>query len=355
MSLVSLGRRGRIVALASCALLLVPSFAMAKPGGGKSFGSRGAKTNQSVPATNTAPTAAQPVQRSATPGGAGPATAAPAAAARPAAAAPAAAAAQAARPSFARNMMMGIGAGLLGAGLFGLLSGAGLFSGLGSLASFFGLLMQLALVGGLVWLAFRFFRRRQEPAMAQAGAGAPMGAVNPMSAMNLQQAPQAMAREGLTPQAMGAAAGVATGVAATPAGSDTVGLTGEDFGVFERLLSEVSTAYSQEDLAALQRYATPEMVGYFADDLKENASRGLVDRTSEVKLLQGDLAEAWVEGDVAYATVAMRFEAINTMADRKTGKVVEGNATIPQQSTELWTFACRRGASWQVSAIQQPN
>jgi predicted lipid-binding transport protein (Tim44 family) len=351
MSLVSLARRGRMVALASCALLLVPSFAMAKPSGGKSFGSRGAKTNQSAPSTNTAPTAAQPMQRTATPPGAAPATAAPTAAA-PAgaarAAAPAAAAAQAAKPSFARNMMMGIGAGLLGAGLFGLLSGSGLFSGLGGMASILGLLMQVALIGGLVWLALRFFRRRQEPAMASAGA--------PLNAMNLNQAPQPMAREAMAPQNMAPQAmGAAAGVAATAAGSDTVGLTGEDFGVFERLLSEVSTAYSQEDLAALQRYATPEMVGYFAEDLKENASKGLVDRTSDIKLLQGDLAEAWVEGDVAYATVAMRFEAINAMADRKTGKVIEGNATIPQQSTELWTFACRRGGSWQVSAIQQPN
>jgi predicted lipid-binding transport protein (Tim44 family) len=355
MSLDSLARRGRMVALASCALLLVPSFVMAKPSGGKSFGSRGAKTNQSAPPTNTAPTAAQPMQRTATPPGAAPATAAPTAAspataARPAAPA-AAAAAQAAKPSFARNMMMGIGAGLLGAGLFGLVSGSGLFGGLGGMASILGLLMQVALIGGLVWLAIRFFRRRQEPAMASAGA--------PMRAMNLNPAPQPMVREAMTqqnmvPQAMGAAAGAA-GVAATAAGSDTVGLTGEDFGVFERLLSEVSTAFSQEDLAALQRYATPEMVGYFAEDLKENASKGLADRTSEIKLLQGDLAEAWVEGDVAYATVAMRFEAINVMADRKTGKVIEGNATIPQQSTELWTFACRRGGSWQVSAIQQPN
>lgn len=341
MLLVSLARHGRIVAIASCALLLVPSLAMAKPGGCKSSGSRGAKTHQAAPSTNTAPTAAQPMQRTATPG-------APAAAV-PAAAGAAAAAAQAARPSFARNMMMGIGAGLLGAGLFGLLSGSGLFSGLGSLASFFGLLLQVALVGGLVWLAIRFFRRRQEPAMAAAAPGVSL------NRLNRDQVSQPMARESMAPHAMGAAAGATAGVAATPAGSDTVGLTGEDFGVFERLLSEVSTAYSQEDLAALQRYATPEMVGYFAEDLKENASKGLADRTSEVKLLQGDLAEAWVEGETAYATVAMRFEAINVMADRKTGKIVEGNATIPQQSTELWTFACRRGGSWQVSAIQQPN
>jgi predicted lipid-binding transport protein (Tim44 family) len=28
-----------------------------------------------------------------------------------------------------------------------------------------------------------------------------------------------------------------------------------------------------------------------------NASKGMVDRISDVKLLQGDLAEAWREGD----------------------------------------------------------
>lgn len=349
MLLTSLAKHSRTVAIASCALLLVPSLAMAKPGGGKSSGSRGAKTYQAPPSTNTAPTAAQPMQRSATPApvGGAPAAAAPTAARPAVPAAGAAAAAQAAKPSFARNMMMGLGAGLLGAGLFGLLSGSGLFSGLGGIASIIGLLMQVALIGGLVWLALRFFRRRQEPAMAQAG----MSPARPVT-----EAPQ-MAREMQAPHAaaMGAAGGAAAGAAQAVAGSDTVGLTSEDFGVFERLLSEVSTAYSEEDLAALQRYATPEMVGYFADDLRENASKGVVDRTSGVKLLQGDLAEAWVEGDIAYSTVAMRFEAINTLADRKTGKVLEGNASIPQQATELWTFACRRGESWKVSAIQQPN
>ena len=43
--------------------------------------------------------------------------------------------------------MMGIGAGLLGAGLFGLLSGAGF----GGLAGFIGLLFQAALIAGAIW------------------------------------------------------------------------------------------------------------------------------------------------------------------------------------------------------------
>ena len=42
-----------------------------------------------------------------------------------------------------------------------------------------------------------------------------------------------------------------------------------------------------------------------------NASRGVVNQVSDVKLEQGDLAEAWREGNVDYATVAMRFRLVD--------------------------------------------
>ena len=163
MSLISLARRGRAVALVTGALLLVPLVAEARPGGGRSSGSRGSFTNSAPPSTNTTPGGAQTFQRSAPSSPASPSMAGPSAAG--------AAAAQAARPSFARNMMMGIGAGLLGAGLFGMLSGSGFFSGLASLAGMLGFVLQLALIAGIVVLAIRFFRRRSEPQLA--GAGAP--------------------------------------------------------------------------------------------------------------------------------------------------------------------------------------
>ncbi len=163
MSLISLARRGRYVAVIASALLLVPVLAEARPGGGKGAGSRGSRTEQAPARTDTAPNGAQPFQRSAQPSPAAPA----------AAGAASAAAAQAARPSMARNLMMGLGAGLLGAGLFGLLSGSGFFSGLASMAGMLGFLLQIALIGGAIWLALRFFRRRSEPQMAAAG-GAPL-------------------------------------------------------------------------------------------------------------------------------------------------------------------------------------
>src|SRR5262249_25111624 len=117
--------------------------------------------------------------------------------------------------------------------------------------------------------------------------------------------------------------------------SDDVGIGNTDYDAFERLLGEIQTAYSNEDLNALRTHATPEMVSYFSEDLAQNASRGVVNRTSDVKLLQGDLAEAWREGSTDYATVAMRFALNDVMVERTSGRVVEGG---PQEVVESWTF-----------------
>jgi predicted lipid-binding transport protein (Tim44 family) len=138
--------------------------------------------------------------------------------------------------------------------------------------------------------------------------------------------------------------------AARASGTDEVGTTPEDFNVFERLLGEVQAAYGAEDLAQLRTRVTPEMLSYYSEELAANASRGVVNRISDVKLLQGDLAEAWREGDVDYATVAMRYSLNDETVDRASGRVVEGG---PDEATEVWSFMRRRGGAWLLSAIQQ--
>ena len=147
--------------------------------------------------------------------------------------------------------------------------------------------------------------------------------------------------------------GGGSGAAASTArasGTDEVGLTPEDFNSFEKVLGEVQAAYSAEDLGRLRRLATPEMVSYFAEDLAANASKGVINRVSDVKLLQGDLAEAWREGDTDYATVAMRYSLDDQTVDRDSGRVLEGG---PDEATEIWTFMRARGGHWLLSAIQQ--
>src|SRR5205823_14170081 len=126
-----------------------------------------------------------------------------------------------------------------------------------------------------------------------------------------------------------------------------------DYDAFERLLGEIQTAYGTEDLGALRTRLTPEMLSYFAEDLAANAGRGVINRVSDVKLLQGDLAEAWREGDAEYATLAMRFSLIDQMVDRASGRIVEGDPSRPTQATELWTFRRAPGGPWMLSAVQQ--
>lgn len=306
-----------LTAFAALAMVLVPVLVEAKPGGGSSSGSRGSRTYSAPAPTQTAPNAARPMERTATQ----PTAPQAGAAARPGMP-------PQAQPQ--RSFMGALAGGLLMGGLIGMFLGGGLLGGAGGFAGMLGMLLQVALIGGLIWLAFRLFRRRQ-PAPAIAG-------------------PSGYARQ-MEPDPVG---GAATAGSAYAAPTRDVQLTQQDFQAFEQSLIEVNAAWSRRDLKGLRDFATPEMVGYFANDYRDLDARGWRNETRDVRLESGDLSEAWHEGGLDYATVAMRFSLLDATFEEATGKVVEGSTTERQTSTELWTFV-RSGPQerWLLSAIQQ--
>jgi len=298
-----------IVAIASLALLA--DLADARSGGGRSIGSRGTNTYSAPPTTSTAPKTAAPVERSMTQKST-------------TAQSTAGAATQASRFGGWKGLLLG---GLIAAGL------ASLF-GFGALASVLGFLLQMALIGGIIYLgylAFQYFRNRgTQPALATAAAGAGQAPRN----ANYRDAAGAL----------GGGAGSAL----------TIGP--DDYDAFERLLGEIQTAYGRNDLDALGDRVTPEMLSYFAEELDANAKKGVRNEVSQAKLLQGDLAEAWREADGEYATVAMRYSIVDATVEAASGRVVSGSTTTPEEVTEVWTF--RRPGNgtarqWELSAIQQ--
>jgi predicted lipid-binding transport protein (Tim44 family) len=294
-------------------------MAFARAGGGFSGGSRGMRTFSAPSATRTAPTAA-PIQRSMT---------------QPRATAPAANAAT--RPGlFGGGLMGSLAAGFIGAGLFGLLFGHGLFGGMGGIGSLIGLALQLVLIVVVARLIFAWWQRRNMPASAFAGGVGNAGNAGGNTGGNTGF--------GFSPLG-----GLGMGGGAPASEPITIGEA--DYDAFERLLTQVQAAYSAEDLNALRARVTPEMLSYFSEQMSQNASRGLVNKVSGVHLEQGDLSEAWREGDSEYATVAMRFALTDSMVDRASGRVVEGGQ--PDVVTEVWTFVRARGGAWILSAIQQ--
>lgn len=330
-------RPARFLAImAALAFVLTPFLAEAAAGGNRSMGSRGARTQQAAPPTQTTPNAARPVERSAT-------TPAQSQAQRPAQGMPAAQQ----QSWFQRNpFMTGLLGGMLGAGLIGALMGGGFNLGEG-LAGFLGLALQVALFAGIAWLVLSFIRSRRAAAAAPAGAYAGAGS---------GPTPDAMARnrEAIeAPQPVGAAGGGAGASPFAPQGGDEIGLLAGDFDAFEKRLVEVQAAWSNGDLAALKRVATPEMVGYFSEDLAANSSRGVENRVEDVKLDQGDLSEAWQEGATQFATVAMRWSAHDYDVALADGTIVSGSRETRREHTEVWTFMRTQGGDWILSAIQQ--
>ena len=251
----SVGRLGALTLALAAVLGFMVEAADARVGGGGNFGSRGTRTYTAPPTTQTAPTPAKPVERSMTQPSTG-------------------AVKQANTPPVASRFGTGFGGlllgGLLGAGLFGLLTGAGLFGGLTGFASFLGLMLQVALIAGLAYAALAFFRSRRQPALARAPAGA--GAAPERNDFNSASGNAAVAPDA-SPLLIGSA----------------------DYDAFERLLGEVQSAFSREDVDALGEMTTPEMLSYFSRELADNKDRGVRNEVADVKLLQGDLSEAWRE------------------------------------------------------------
>jgi predicted lipid-binding transport protein (Tim44 family) len=306
----------RLASLLACVVMAFSMISVdqAEARRGGSFGSRGTHTYQSAPATNTSPTMTGPVQRSMTPA---PTNTAP----RPGT-----------QANAQRGMFGGFGGSMLSGLVFGGLLGLMFGHGFGGAAGLFGLLVQILLAVFVIRFLMRSFGRQP------AAAGRPMG--------NTGYAP-------VSPGRNSTGLGSGMGRRGAPRNRDELGMKSVDLDRFQAMLIEVQAAFGREDYAALRQLTTPEMMSYLSEELGENASRGLKNEVSQVKLIKGDVAESWREGNVEYATTAMRYAAVDATIERATGRVVEGDAAEPTETTELWTFVRRGGENWKLSAIQE--
>ncbi len=304
--------QGLLAGVVALSMALAPGLAEARAGSSSSMGSRGSMTYSAPPATNTAPYSASPMQRSMTPQSApnysSPGYGSPAYQGAP-------------RSGF----MSGLMGGLIGAGIGGMLFGHGFMGGGMGGFGFIGFLLQMALLYFAVRWVFRLIMGGRRPAMAGG--------------------PNIFARGGMPgpgPMPGGGGGGGPPPIAISPG----------DYQQFEQLLQGIQAAWSAHDLNGLQAMATPEMVSYFADQLSEQVSRGVRNSVTDVRLVSGDLSQAWTEQGRDYATVAMKFSMIDATRDGS-GRVVDGSASEHVTATEIWTFVRSRGGHWILSAIQQ--
>jgi len=192
-------------------------------------------------------------------------------------------------------------------------------------------LIQLLVVGGLIWFVVGYFRRK---------AGSSDANLHPQ---NISQF------TGSQPVA-GPSAG---GYAPQPQPIVEFAITDSDKAAFERLLNGVQDAFGHEDYGRLRELTTPEIMSYLSEELSQNATSGRRNEVSATRLVDAEVSEAWQEGNVEYATIAMRYASIDVMRDRTSGAIVSGDPHTPSETTELWTFTRPISGAWKLSAIQE--
>lgn len=296
--------------------------AWARAGGGKSSGNRGSRSS-SAPAERTQQPAATAPQ-------AGPQAGPQGFAPQP--------------RSWMGGLMGGITGFLIGGAIGSLLlggfGGGGLFGGIGFL--------EILLIGGVLYFAFAYLRRRQQPTPASPyGYGAPQGD-------SLSSWPStAQASTPMMPQAAVVEDDLSRGLrhlqqmdsTFTPAGfAETAS------GVF----FNVQEAWMVRDMSSVRTLLTPAMYDTFQQECERLRAAGRVNYLDHITIRSAQVTEAWQESGQDFVTVHLLASLMDYTIDENSKQVVEGSRTTPVTFEEYWTFVRPVGPqAWKLSAIQQ--
>jgi len=310
------------VCISAAAFLFMTVEAFARVGGSRSFGSRGSRslstpTRPYSPSTPSATSPSPSTSTSATP-------------------------TQGATPSqvpppqtggFMRGMMGGMAGGFLGSMLFGGLGGMG-SGGLGE--GGFGML-DILLLGGLGYLAYRFFmkRRQEQAAWAPQGAGMIPG---PYAAPAVDADAAGVDRD----------RGLEHIRRMDPAFDGKAFMETASDGFFR-----LQGGWTRRDLTPVSGLLTDGMRAALQADADALKAKGQINRLENISVRNVEITEAWQESGNDYVTVLFQANLLDYTTD-EAGKVLSGSDAVPVKFEEFWTFTRPVGpGAWRLSAIQQ--
>ena len=313
----------RTMAVTSLAMLVLAVFVWttdtwARAGGGKSTGSRGSRSWSSPEAGPSAPSSS----RQAVP---------PSAVQQP----------MPQRSGWMSGLMGGIMGfalgGLLGSMLFGGLGG-GLFNGIG--------LLEILLIGGLLYMGFAYLRRRQRPVpVGSYGYAPPQGVETPSwqsESMDAGTAPMA-ASESDRDRGL-------RHIRHMDSAFDPVSFTKTASESF----CKIQSAWMARGMGPVRDLMTLEMYEQMQKDCERLQAERRINRLENIAMRYTEVTEAWQESGQDFVTVRILASLLDYTVEEGTQRVLEGSSTDPVKCEEYWTFTRPVGPHpWQLSAIQQ--
>ncbi|HME43681.1 MAG TPA: Tim44 domain-containing protein [Syntrophorhabdales bacterium] len=303
---------------------------LARVGGGGSFGSRGSRSysSPSRPSpgpsqsygtpTRPTPPAQQPFQQ---PGGGG----------------------------FFRSMLGGIAGGFLGSMLFRSLGWGGLGDGMGGGIGLF----EIALLALVLFLLYRFIKRRREAAMTD---------TYYQDTGTTGSTYQQSYTPAYGPEPTYGTTGTASSEPDTEQGLSYIKQMDPYFDEqkFRDLCMDyffkIQGAWTGRDVTSVRNLLTAEMYRTIQADVDKLRSEKKVNRLENIAVRSVKITEAWQEQGQDYITVLFYANLLDYVIDETSGQVVSGSKADPVKFEEYWTFTRNVGSNpWQLSAINQAN
>jgi len=244
---------------------------------------------------------------------------------------------QPARGGWFGGMMGGLAGfalgGLLGSMLFGGF-GHGFGGGIG--------LLEIILIGGGLFLLFRFMSARRDAQPAYATAGAPY-AGGGYAGGGVQDV--------TVPEPSAVASDLDRGLAHIRSMDSTFdpGVVGD---AARGLFGDVQRALTARDMSPVSARVTSRMYTELTSQCDRLRAARQSNRMEGVNVRRSEVTEAWQESGQDFVTVYLAGSLVDYTVDDTTGALVDG-AKTPQEFEEFWTFSRPVGPNpWRLSAIQ---
>ena len=125
----------------------------------------------------------------------------------------------------------------------------------------------------------------------------------------------------------------------------------------KRAYEMIVVAYAQGDRKQLKTLTAREVFDDFSRAIGEREGRGEQNDTNFIGIHKADLIDAELKDSIAKVTVKFVSQMI-TVVRNKAGAIIEGDANLVREVTDIWTFArevASRDPNWKLVATQSAN
>ena len=204
--------------------------------------------------------------------------------------------------------------------------------------------IEIVLIAVLLYLLYRFIKRRREAATAGA----------------YYQATEAAGSAYQPPYGSGYGAASAGTDAATGLGHIRQMDPGFDEQKFQDLCMDyffrIQGAWTVRDMSSVRSLLTKDMYSTIQGDADKLKAEKKLNKLDNIAVRSVDITEAWQEQGQDYITVRFYANLLDYVVDESTNQVLSGSKTDPVKFEEYWTFTRSVGQNaWQLSAITQPS